>query len=288
MWLNDLLEPVRRILDAVWHVILQYAWDHFWTVGAALYGIAWSFGVMIQSGQRGVLFRWGRAVKELEPGFHWLVPLMHGVKKTPVRSVTLDFANQKVMTADGLLYDVSANLVYRVEDATKALTLVNHVDQGCRAAIPIIVADVVRVRDQAQLVDRLSLDRELSEHTQAWVARWGLVVEQAGFKTIAPNKNVLRTTQLRSKATERNQALHVLMEGGLDLASALVMIGCERRPVAKSSRRYHIRTRGPAPTSGARSRRRKAAAPPVGASTRKAASPANPIKLSRDGAAYQA
>jgi regulator of protease activity HflC (stomatin/prohibitin superfamily) len=204
---------------------------------------------------------------------------MHGVKKTPVRSVTLDFADQKVMTADGLLYDVSANLVYRVEDATKALTLVDHVDQGCRAAIPIIVAEVIRVRDQAQLVDRLSLDRELSDRTQAWVARWGLVVEQAGFKTIAPNKSVLGTTQLRSKAMERKQALNVLTDGGLDLASALVMIGCERRPVAKSSRRYHVRTRGSASTRGARSSRTKAATTLVGASAGKAASPANPIKL---------
>ena len=228
------------------------------------------------SGQRGVLFRWGRAVKELEPGFHWLVPLVHGVKKTPVRSVTIDLPDQKVMTADGLVYDVSVNVVYRVEDATKALTLVDHVDSGCRAAIPIIVTEVLRVRDQAQLVDRVSLDRELSERMHAWIARWGLVVEQAGFTTIAPDRSVLRTTQLRSKTRERARALRVLIDGGLDAESALVMIGTERRPVAKSSRRYHLRTRQPGRTTGARGQKKKTPVPPVVAKSGEAATPAKP------------
>ncbi len=121
---------------------------------------------MIQSGRRGVLFRWGKAVKELEPGFHWLIPLVHGVKTTPVRSVTIHLPGQKVMTVDGLVYDVSVSVVYRVDDATRALTRVDHLDAGCRAAISIVVAEVLRVRDQAQLVERVSLDRELSERIE--------------------------------------------------------------------------------------------------------------------------
>jgi regulator of protease activity HflC (stomatin/prohibitin superfamily) len=256
MSLNDVLQLLIKILGAVWQIIFQYAQKHPWTVAVALYGLALTFGVMIRSGQRGVLFRWGRVVKELEPGFHWLLPLVHGVKKTPVRSVTLVLPAQKVMTADGLVYDVSVNFVYRVEDATKALTLVDHLDSGCRAAIPIIVTEVLRVRDQAQLVDRASLDRELFERMHAWVARWGLVVEQAGFTTIAPDKSVLQTTQLRSKTMERARALQLLIAGGLDPEFALVMIGSERRPVAKSSRRYHLRPRQAGWTTNARRRKK--------------------------------
>jgi hypothetical protein len=256
MSLNDLLQLLITSLRAVWHIIVEHARKHPETVAVALYGLALSFGVMIRSGQRGVLFRWGRVVKELEPGFHWLLPLVHGVKKTPVRSVTLVLPAQKVMTADGLVYNVSVNFVYRVEDATKALTLVDHLDSGCRAAIPIIVTELLRVRDQTQLVDRASLDRELFERMHAWVARWGLVVEQAGFTTIAPDKSVLQTTQLHSKTMERARALRLLIAGGLDPELALVMIGSERQPVAKSSRRYHLRSRQPGRTTRAHRRKR--------------------------------
>ena len=152
------------------------------------------------------------------------------------------------MTADGLVYHVGVNLVYRVENATRALTLIDHIDAGCRAAIPIIVTQVVCRRSQAQLVDRVSLDRELSERTHAWIARWGLVVEQAGFTTIAPDKSVLRTTQLRPRTAERFQVLPAFDRRRSRRRSALIMIGTERRLVAKSSRRYHLRTRKPGRT----------------------------------------
>jgi hypothetical protein len=201
---------------------------------------------------------------------------MHGVKKTPVRSVTLDLPEQKVMTADGLVYDVRVNFVYRIEHATKALTLVDHLESGCRAAIPIIVTEVLRVRDQAQLVDRVSLDRELSERIHAWVARWGLVVEQAGFTTIAPNKGALPTTQLRSRTIERARALRLLIDAGLDPESALAMIGSDRHPVGKSSSRYHPGTRQPGRTIATRRRKKKAPAPAVVAKPGEARAPARP------------
>jgi hypothetical protein len=55
----------------------------------------------------------------------------------------------------------------------------------------------------------------------------------------------LRTTQLRPRTMERFQVLRTLIGGGLDAESALIMIGTERRLVAKSSRRYHLQTRKP-------------------------------------------
>jgi len=147
------------------------------------------------------------------------------------------------MTTDGLVYDVRVNCVYRVEDATRALTQVDHLDSACRAAIPIVVTEVISRRDQAQLVDRVVLDRELTARIHAWVARWGLVIEQAGFTSIAPTKSVLHTTQLRSRTMERARALRLMIDSGLDPESALVMIGSERHLVAKTTRRYHPETR---------------------------------------------
>jgi SPFH domain / Band 7 family len=281
--LDDFLWLSGEIARAVWRFAVDHAFSQPWAVAVALFGLARSFGVQIQSGQRGVLFRWGRVVKELEPGFHWLVPFVHAAKKTPVRSITIVLPDQKVMTVDGLVYDVGVNFVYRVEHATKALTLVDHVDAGCRAAVPIIVTEVLRVRDQAQLVDRVSLDHELFDRVNAWIARWGLVLEQAGFTTIAPDKRVLATTQLRSLTLERARALYALIEGGLDPESALVMIGSFRRPMAKTSRRYHLAIRQPGRATGPRCRRKKVAASRTVTKAGEAAAPARPLATESHG-----
>src|SRR5438445_9955353 len=84
-----------------------------------------SFGTTVQSGRAGVLFFCGRTRKVLEPGFHPHIPLLHKVKDTPIRSVTLDLPRQRVSTGDGLVYDVDATLIYRVDDPVKALTAVD-------------------------------------------------------------------------------------------------------------------------------------------------------------------
>jgi hypothetical protein len=101
----------------------------------------------------------------------------------------------------------------------------------------------------------------------AWIARWGLVVEQAGFTTIAPDKGVLEATQLRSRTRERARALRDLIEGGLDAESALVMIGTARQPVAKSSRPYHTRARPRGQVTPARREMQKIAVAPVAANS---------------------
>ena len=240
MSLNSLFNLSFRILRWVWHILLQQAQQHPWAVLAGLYGLARAFGVMIQSGQRGILFRWGRVVKELEPGFHWLVPLMHTARKTPVRSVTMVLPDQKVMTADGLVYDVQRELRLPGRRCDQGPDL----GRSPRYRLPVRDSDR-RHRDpqtyatRPQLVDRVLLDRELTERIHDWVARWGLVIEQAGFTSIAPNRSVLHTTQLRPKTMERAGALRQMIDAGLDPASALVMIGAERHPVAKTSCRYH-------------------------------------------------
>jgi hypothetical protein len=75
------------------------------------------------------------------------------------------------------------------------------------------------------------------------VARWGLVIEHAGFTTIAPDHAVLATTQLRSRTLERAGVLRTLMDDGIAAETALVMLGSERGLVAKSKGRRHRESR---------------------------------------------
>jgi hypothetical protein len=75
---------------------------------------------------------------------------------------------------------------------------------------------------------------------------------------------------------ERVRALHDLIDGGLDAESALVMIGTERQPIAKSSRPYHTRTRQPGGATRARREVQKTAALPVAAKTGDVATSAKP------------
>ena len=80
-----------------------------------------AMGVTIKSGETALLFSFGRARKELQPGFHLLIPFLQVARKMPSRSRTLDLPSQRVVTNEGLVYHVDANLVYRIVDVHKAV-----------------------------------------------------------------------------------------------------------------------------------------------------------------------
>src|SRR3712207_4051874 len=113
--------------------LLAYMLEHPAQVILALMVLVRMFGTTVQSGSRGVLFVFGRARKELKPGFHPLLPVVHHVRKTPVRSITLDLPRQRVTTTDGLVYDVQANLVYRIADPITSMVQVDNLRKGIEA-----------------------------------------------------------------------------------------------------------------------------------------------------------
>lgn len=201
------------------------------------------FGTTVQTGWKGVLFSFGRARKELEPGFHLLIPFVQRVRKTPMRSITLHLPMQRITTADGLVYDVQANVIYRIVDPIKALVLIADFRKGCEAVLPVIIQDLLSAQTRAQLQQRKPLDEEFAVRAGAKLERWGATVEQAGFLSIAPTSKTLRLTQLGLLTTERNRMLRHYLDEGLAPELAVTLLGADRKASAHSTSRYRARSR---------------------------------------------
>src|SRR4030081_3898115 len=121
------------LIDASWWLVdfvIAYVKEH--PVQAIIFAliVIRLFGTTVQTGWKGVLFSFGRVRGELEPGFHALIPFVQRVRKNPVRSITWHLPMQRITTADGLVYDVQANMVYRIVDATKALVQIGDIRRG--------------------------------------------------------------------------------------------------------------------------------------------------------------
>jgi hypothetical protein len=228
--LDYLIELIRA--HPVWTFMVLMAFVRLW-------------GTVIQSGWTGVLFVFGRARRTLEPGFHFLLPLVHFVRKTPVRSITLDLPKQRVTTVDGLVYDVEANVVYHVDDAILALTHVDNLRKASLVVLAMAVQQVVRRRTRQALQERRSLDEEFTPLAQEKLSAWGVKVEQAGFTTIAPTRKTLRLTQLRQLVEERDRMLQEYRRHGLTPELALVLLGSHRQLVGHARARYRRHHRKP-------------------------------------------
>ena len=195
-------------------------------VGAA---VVRAMGVTVLSGETGLLFTFGRARHELQPGFRLLIPFLQVVRRMPSRSQTLDLPAQRVVTYEGLVYQVDANLVYRVVDIHKAVIEIDDLRKGMLQFLGLGVQETLRAMKREELNNSEELRRRLTEVLEANLAPWGVQVEQAGFTSITPSARTLRVTQFARSTNERVRVLQRIEQGGVGRASALGLVGTRRR-----------------------------------------------------------
>lgn len=195
----------------------------------ALASLVRAMGVTVRSGEQALLFTFGRAGKVLEPGFRPLVPFLQVVRKMPSRSRTLDLPAQRVVTLEGLVFHVDANLVYRVIDIRRAIVEIDNLEKGMLQMLGLGVQEVLRqtTRSGARETDELSA--RLFEVLERRLEPWGVKIEQAGFTSITPSAVTLRLTQIRRNSAERGQAMMRFEARAAGRRRALGLLGSRRR-----------------------------------------------------------
>ena len=225
--------PWRTLL---WRFLDQFKEDLAFIAAASIAAFLRALGVTVESGWTGLLFRFGRAQRELEPGFHFLIPFVQTAKRIPTRSRTMDLPAQRVTTYEGLVYLVDANLVYRVTDVRRALIEVDDYERGMRQVLGLAVQEVIRAAQRDALGARGSLDEQLAAALAARLERWGVSVESAGFPSIRPSPRTLRITQLAQTVDERRRQVRLLATSADDAAglrSSLGLVGTRRMPTQR-------------------------------------------------------
>jgi regulator of protease activity HflC (stomatin/prohibitin superfamily) len=241
--LETLIDTLLNLGRTLVALLLYFAKQHPVAVLLLVLAIVRSFGTTVQTGWAGLLFSWGRAKKVLEPGFHPLIPIVQQVRQTPIRSVTLDLPRQRVTTRTGLVYEVDSTLVYHVADPVVALTGIEDVKKGCLTLMPLLVQELMREQTRESLTGRAALDAELMARAQKALGRWGLVVEQAGFSTIAPTAPTASVTQLPARIRERRRLLGECVEQGTEVGLALMLVAPGRVPLSRARARARERAR---------------------------------------------
>jgi regulator of protease activity HflC (stomatin/prohibitin superfamily) len=235
-WLGKLQRWLRSALRWLWRELLELARAHPYAVVVAIYGFFRAMGVTVQTGQRGLLFSFGRARAVLEPGFRFLLPFLQTVRIVPTRSRTLDLADQKVATRDGLVYLVHASLVWRVVDVRRALIEIDDLLKGMGDALALSVFEVLSARERNQLRQGPDLDRELAQRMEQRLEPWGVVVERAGFQSIAPSLETLEIVQLWERVAERERVARAMAAAPLPSGAALGLVGTPRFVVRRQVR----------------------------------------------------
>lgn len=238
--MQDIADP--GFLERAWmwlSALVLLSWkehtrEFLYAIAGGVWAVMRLAGKTVESGHVGVKFSFGRVARMCDPGFYPLVPVLQVIRIVPSRARTLDLPRQTLATDDGLVFEIDANVVYRVTDASKALVEVRDYETALGQVLSLSVHEVLATRNRSSLRVSARLDAALRQAMQERVAAWGIAIERAGFTSIRPLQQTTRITQLRSRLHTRARVLETLASNDLAAHLALGLVGPSSRLVART------------------------------------------------------
>jgi regulator of protease activity HflC (stomatin/prohibitin superfamily) len=144
---------------------------------------------VVRSYERGVKFRAGLPIADLEPGWHWFVPIYETIEVVPVIQETRNVASQSSWTADGSTVVFSCAYCYEIVDARKAFTAVQDLDNSMDNFVMVWLARAVRRRTRDQLRgDARTLERRLASSLSDRAGQWGVRITWLGLTDLSDTR----------------------------------------------------------------------------------------------------
>ena len=232
-WLNGSQSWWEAVKDNFKDGAIQLIQQNSGVIVIAIGAFIRATGTLVKSGQTGMLFSFGRAKRELQPGFHLLIPFLQKVRKLPTRQRTLDLPAQRVTTSDGLVYFVDANIVFRISDVRKATVEIDDLIKGMRQVLVLSVQEVLRNAKRESLRVPENINKSLSDAMSVLLEPWGVELQSAGFTSINPSPASRELVQLSHRVDTRRSA-YARLKSSLPRHLSLPLLGSNQRIITRS------------------------------------------------------
>ncbi len=169
---------------------------------------------IVQQYQRGVVFRFGKIVRQAGPGLNVVIPYLEQVRRVDFRTVTLPIPPQKIITKDNVSVDVSAVAYYRIVDAVKSIVAIEDVMSAINQIAQTSVRNIVgKFQLDEILSERETINTEITKVLDTHTEAWGVVVSVVEIKDIELPEGMQRAMAKQAEAEREKRAKIIAAEG---------------------------------------------------------------------------
>lgn len=177
---------------------------------------------VVDQGSRGIVQRYGRATRVLEPGMHYVNPISEEMISVDIKTHVKELANQEVITKDNLPVTIDGDIYYRRVDVTRSCFSIYDLEYAMDQLGHSTLRNVFgRSTLQECLDHREDLARNIQQIVGEQTKAWGVVVESIQIRDIKIPKHIQE--MLASAATAAREADAKLITARADVSAAKLM-----------------------------------------------------------------
>lgn len=179
-------------------------------------GLTRSFN-FVKEGELGIKLRFGKAKRDqngepliILPGFVMMIPWVDRLEKHHVRQQTIRLDNQKIMIRDGLIFNINAAIIFRVNDIYRALFEIDGLNTSIADLSMGILRDVLTGRDHTNLNQTKEISTLLLDELKDKAQQWGVDFLQFNIIDCAPTPETAQIIIAKAGVMMKAEALEEL------------------------------------------------------------------------------
>ena len=166
--------------------------------------------------ERGIVFRWGRALPDVrEAGLTWVNPFSERLRKVNMQIIVAGVPAQEAITRDNVTLKVDAVVYYRVVDPLKAIINVQNYQLAVSQVAQTSLRSVIGQSNMDQLLsERDKVNAHLKDVIDAPTEQpWGIRVERVEVKDVSLPESKKRSMSRQAEAERERRARIISADG---------------------------------------------------------------------------